>query len=60
MADVHGVVYDPPSAGFPPVVVIFYEGEVIGARAAPSVEAGEAFLAKVINEFAAKIAGEQD
>jgi hypothetical protein len=52
MARLHGVVYDPPSSEFPPLVVVFSpDAEVLAARAAPSIEAAEAFLETIINEL---------
>jgi hypothetical protein len=55
MAKVQGAIYGPPLAGLPPVAVILYENEVIGARAVPSVAAGDAFLAKMMQEFAGMV-----
>jgi hypothetical protein len=48
MSYIKGVVYDPPSREYPPLIVIFKaDGEVLAVRTAPSVEAGEEFLNKV-------------
>jgi hypothetical protein len=55
MARIRGAVYAPPMEGLPPIAVILYENEVIGARAVPSVEAGDAFLAKMIQEFSGMV-----
>lgn len=55
MAKVRGAVYGPPSSGLPPIAVILYENEVVGARTVPSVEAGEAFLAKMLQEFSGMV-----
>jgi hypothetical protein len=55
MSHVHAIVYDPPAADLPHLAVVFLDGEVLAARAAPSFEAGERFLAKMMSEFAAKI-----
>jgi hypothetical protein len=55
MAKVQGAVYAPPMSSLPAVAVIFYENEVIGARAVPSVVAGDAFLAKMMQEFAGMV-----
>jgi len=48
LAKVRGAVYSPPLEGLPPVAVILYDNEVAGARAVPSVEDGDAFLAFVV------------
>ena len=55
MAKVRGAVYHPPLEGLPPVAVILYENEVIGARAVPLVEMDDAFLARMIQEFAGMV-----
>lgn len=56
MAYLSGVVYDPPSAAFPYLAVIFRpEGEVLVARAVPSRESGETLIADVMAEFQATI-----
>ncbi|HFH3085729.1 TPA: hypothetical protein ACGJRU_005176 [Pseudomonas aeruginosa] len=47
----HGVVYDPPAAGLPYLAVVLHDGEVVVARSVSSVEAGEALIAKVFNDF---------
>lgn len=53
-----GVVYDPPSSGLPYLAVVLHKGEVVVARAVPSVAAGEALIAEVFQEFAtARAAG---
>ena len=48
---VKGVVYDSPRPGFPALMVIFQNGEVLVARAAPSVAAAEKLLANIMQEF---------
>jgi hypothetical protein len=59
MSYLEGVVYDPPSSGYPPLVVIFRaDGEILTARAAASVEAAESFLAEVLAEVQAKLDSE--
>jgi hypothetical protein len=55
MSKIRGAVYSPPLGGLPPVAVILYENEVIGARTVPSVEAGDAFLAKMMQEFSGMV-----
>jgi hypothetical protein len=55
MSKVRGAVYPPPIEGLPPVAVILYENEVIGARAVPSVEVGDAFLARMMQEFSGMV-----
>jgi len=56
MSYLEGVVYDPPSSEYPPLVVIFRaDGEILTARAAVSVEAAESFLAEVLEEVQAKL-----
>ena len=56
MSYLEGVVYDPPSSEYPPLVVIFRaDGEILTARAATSVEAAESFLAEVLAEVQAKL-----
>ena len=55
MAQVRGAVYSPPMKDLPPIAVIFNENEVIGARAVPSDEKGEAFLATMMQEFAGMV-----
>lgn len=56
MSYIEGVVYDPPSSEYPPIIVIFREdGEILTARAAASVEAAESFLAEVLAEVQAKL-----
>lgn len=53
MAHISGVVYDPPKNGFPYLAVIFKpDGEVLVARAVPSLQAGEQLIASTLNEFA--------
>jgi hypothetical protein len=57
MSYLEAVVYDPPPEEFPPIVVIFRpDGDILAARASPSREAAEAFLARVLEEAQAKIA----
>lgn len=57
MSYIEGVVYDPPSGEYPPLVVIFKaDGEVLAVRAAPSVEAGQDFLNKVEKGVRASLA----
>ena len=55
MAKTRGAVYPPPSDDLPPIAVIFYEDEVIGARAVNSIEAGDLYLTKMMQEFAGMI-----
>ncbi len=56
MSYLEGVVYDPPSSGYPPRIVIFRaDGEILTARAAASVEAAESVLAEVLAEVHAKL-----
>lgn len=56
---VSGAVYDPPRNGLPHVAVVFDpKGEVLVARAVPSVEAGEALLKEVFADIQAKIDSE--
>ncbi len=56
MSYLEGVVYDPPSSEYPPLVVIFRaDGEVLTACAAASVEAAESFLEEVLEEVQAKL-----
>lgn len=53
MSGITGAVYDPPRDGLPHIaVVIKPDGEVLVARAVPSVEVGEALIAKVFKAFA--------
>ena len=52
-----GVVYDSPRADLPPLVVILHNGDVLVARAAPTVAVAEKFLADIMQEFAKKAAG---
>lgn len=48
-----GAVYLPPSDDMPPVAVIIgLDGEVLAARAAPSVAEGEAFLTEIMMDAA--------
>jgi hypothetical protein len=60
MSKVRGAVYPPPTKDLPPVAVILFENEVVGARAVPSVEAGEAFLANMIKEFSGMVGHKGD
>jgi hypothetical protein len=55
MAKVRGAVYSPPSEGLPPVAIILYENEVVSCRAVPSIVAGDAFLAKMMQEFSGMV-----
>lgn len=56
MSYLDGVVYSPPSAEYPALIVIFKsDGDILAARAAPSVEEADAFLARVVEEVRAKI-----
>ena len=56
MSYLEGVVYDPPSSEYPPLIVIFKpDGEILTARPAASVEAAESFLAEVLAEVQAKL-----
>ena len=55
----NGVVYDPPAPGLPYLAVVLHKGEVVVARAVPSVQAGESLIASVFQSFAdAKNRGE--
>jgi len=54
---VTGVIYDSPRAGLPPLAVILHNGEVLVARAAPSIVAAEKFLSDIMHEFAKKPVG---
>ncbi len=48
MSYIEGVVYDPPSSDYPPLIVIFKpNGEVLAVRATPTLEAGKDFLTRV-------------
>jgi hypothetical protein len=50
----HGVVYDPPKAGFPYLAVVLdNKGEVVIARSVKSPAEGEAMIASVFSQFAA-------
>ncbi len=56
MSYLEGVVYDPPSSEYPPLIVIFRaDGEILTARAAASVEEAEFFLARVMEEVQSKL-----
>jgi hypothetical protein len=55
MAQVRGAVYPPPMKGLLPIAVILHENEVIGARAVPSDQDGEAILATMMQEFAGMV-----
>ncbi len=51
MAYIRGAVYEPPvsGAGLPLVAVVFGpDGEVLTARAVPSVQVGEALIADAL------------
>lgn len=54
---VTGAVYSPPRPGLPYVAVAFHDNQVLQARSVDSVEIGEAFLAKLAQEYAAEITG---
>jgi hypothetical protein len=41
--------------GLPPIAVILHENEVIGARAVPSHQNAQAFLAEMMQEFAGMV-----
>lgn len=59
MSYLEGVVYDPPSSEYPPLIVIFRaDGEILTARAAASVEAAESILAEVLAEVQARLDSE--
>lgn len=52
MAKIATIVYDPPAPGFPHIAVLFdTNGEVMAARAVPSREAGEAFIAGIMTDL---------
>jgi hypothetical protein len=54
-ADLTAVVYDPPAAGFPHIVVLFdAEGEVVAVRPVESIDEGEEALASLLGEAAAE------
>lgn len=56
MSYLQGVVYDPPSPDLPPLIVVFKnDGAVLAARAAPSLEAADAILERVMQEVQDKI-----
>ena len=55
MPQTRGAVYAPPTGGLPTIAVILHENEVVGARAVPSDQNAETFLAKMMQEFAGMI-----
>jgi hypothetical protein len=56
MSYLEGVVYEPPSCEYPPVIIIFKpDGEVLTARSAASVEAAESLLERVMEEVQARL-----
>ncbi len=57
MAIILGIVYSPPKAGLPHLLM--YKNDVLGARPCTSVAQGDAFLAKIMPELQAKIAGDK-
>ncbi len=56
MAKIVGVVYYPPSPELPYLAVLLYQGDVLSARAVPSLDAGDAFIANIAPKLAAQIA----
>ena len=55
MAKISGVVYDPPTAGLPHIAVVLHEGEVLTARACPSIAEAERFLSGITPAIQAKL-----
>ena len=55
MEQVRAAVYLPPMKDLPSIAVILHGNEVIGARAVPSGQTSEAFLATMIQEFAGMV-----
>jgi hypothetical protein len=50
MAQISGVVYTPPGPQFPLIAVLFGpDGEVLTARAVPTVAAGEKLIYEVLS-----------
>jgi hypothetical protein len=56
MCYIEGVVYDPPSSEYPPVVVIFrQDGEILAAHAAATLEAAKDMLADIKEQVQEKL-----
>jgi hypothetical protein len=56
MSEIRGVVYNPPSPEFPPLIVIFKpDGQVLTAQAAVSATVAQEILEKVMSDAQAKI-----
>jgi hypothetical protein len=56
MSYIEGVVYESPSAEYPPVVVFFKpDGEILAAQAAEDLEAAEQLLSQVVEGVRAKL-----
>ncbi len=54
MADIRCVIYDPPSLGLPPLVVVLgTNSEILSAQAASSLRAAEALQDAAMNAYCA-------
>jgi hypothetical protein len=51
-----GIVYEPPSEDFPPLVVVFApDGDLLAVRSAPSVESAEAWISGIVAEVQSRL-----
>jgi hypothetical protein len=49
------VVYDPPGPNLPYLAVLFFNGELIAAKAAPTKAEADSMLAKLSGEYASEL-----
>jgi hypothetical protein len=51
MAEVFGVVYDPPRAGFPYLAAVFMNGNLLHCEVVATLAEGETLLSATMNEM---------